>query len=76
MKKYNIFCPIRKVNPPYRRMAKATKEHTFLPNLLNRQFKQKVPGSKKYKLNEFIIIYILINIIKMLKRTIFRPVNI
>lgn len=43
MKKYNIFCPIRKANP-YRRMAKATKEHTVLPNLLNRQFKQNVPG--------------------------------
>jgi putative transposase len=43
MKKYDIFCPIRKANP-YRRMAKATKEHTVLPNLLNRQFKQNVPG--------------------------------
>jgi putative transposase len=43
MKKYNIFCPIRQANP-YRRMAKATKEHTVLPNLLNRQFKQNVPG--------------------------------
>ena len=43
MKKYNIICPIRKANP-YRRMAKATKEHTTLPNLLNRQFKQNIPG--------------------------------
>jgi len=43
MKKYNVFCPIRKANP-YRRMAKATKEHTVLPNLLNRQFKQNIPG--------------------------------
>jgi len=43
MKKYNISCPIRKANP-YRRMAKATKEHTTLPNLLNRHFKQNVPG--------------------------------
>lgn len=43
MKKYNIFCPIRKTNP-YRRMAKATKEHTALPNSLNRQFKQSIPG--------------------------------
>ena len=39
MKKYNIICPIRKANP-YRRMMKATKEHTVLPNLLNRNFKQ------------------------------------
>lgn len=43
MKKYNIICPHRKANP-YRRMMKATKEHTVLPNLLNREFKQKCPG--------------------------------
>ncbi len=43
MKKYNIICPIRKANP-YRRMMKATKEHTVLPNLLNREFKQGIPG--------------------------------
>jgi len=43
MKKFNIFCPIRKANP-YRRMMKATKEHTVMPNLLNREFKQGIPG--------------------------------
>jgi len=43
MKKYNIVCPYRKANP-YRRMMKATKEHTVLPNLLNREFKQQIPG--------------------------------
>lgn len=43
MKKYGIICPIRKANP-YRRMMKATKEHTTLPNLLNRNFKQNIPG--------------------------------
>jgi transposase InsO family protein len=43
MKKYSIFCPIRKANP-YRRMMKATKEHRIVPNLLNRRFKQEVPG--------------------------------
>jgi transposase InsO family protein len=43
MKKYDIFCPIRKANP-YRRMMKATKEATILPNLLNRNFKQGIPG--------------------------------
>lgn len=43
MKKYNIFCPIRKANP-YRRMMKATKEHSTMPNLLNRRFKQGTPG--------------------------------
>ncbi|MCP1152163.1 IS3 family transposase [Peribacillus sp. FSL K6-5616] len=43
MNKYGIVCPIRKANP-YRRMMKATKEHRVVPNLLNRQFKQGVPG--------------------------------
>lgn len=43
MKKYSIICPIRKVNP-YKKMLKATKEHSTLPNLLNRNFKQNVPG--------------------------------
>lgn len=43
MRKYNIFCPIRKANP-YRRMAKATKEHRVVPNKLNREFKQDIPG--------------------------------
>ena len=43
MKKFKIVCPIRKANP-YRRMAKATKEHAVLPNLLNREFKQGIPG--------------------------------
>jgi putative transposase len=43
MKKYDIICPIRKANP-YKRMMKATKEHTVLPNLLNREFKQNIPG--------------------------------
>ncbi len=43
MRKYGIICPIRKANP-YRRMMKATKEHIVLPNLLNRNFKQKTPG--------------------------------
>lgn len=43
MKKYNLACPIRKANP-YRRMMKATKEHTTLPNLLNRNFKQDIVG--------------------------------
>lgn len=43
MKKYKIFCPIRKANP-YRKMMKATKEHTVLPNILKRNFKQNIPG--------------------------------
>ena len=43
MNKYDIICPIRKANP-YKRMMKATQEHRVVPNLLNRQFKQDVPG--------------------------------
>ncbi len=43
MKKFNIFCPIRKANP-YRRMAKATKEHRTCPNILQRNFKQGEAG--------------------------------
>lgn len=43
MRKYNIVCNIRKANP-YKRMAKATKEHTTLKNTLNREFKQDVLG--------------------------------
>lgn len=37
MKKYNLFCPIRKINP-YRRMAKALKTDTISDNLVNREF--------------------------------------
>lgn len=43
MEKYDITCPHRKANP-YKRMMKATKEHAVLPNLLNREFKQEIPG--------------------------------
>lgn len=43
MRKYDIKCPIRKANP-YRSMMKATHEHTVVPNILNREFKQEVAG--------------------------------
>lgn len=43
MRKYNIVCPIRKANP-YRQMMKATKQHTVVPNTLNRKFKQGLVG--------------------------------
>jgi len=43
MRKYGIVCPHRKANP-YKQMAKATKEHRVVPNKLERQFKQGVPG--------------------------------
>lgn len=42
MRKYDIVCPHRKPNP-YKRMAKATKEHRVVSNQLNRQFKQGIP---------------------------------
>ena len=43
MNKYEIICPHRKANP-YRRIAKATKEHSVVKNILNREFKQATPG--------------------------------
>lgn len=42
MKKYNLFCPIRKANP-YTQMAKALEESSVAPNLLKRDFKGKGP---------------------------------
>ena len=43
MKKYKIICPHRKANP-YKKIAKATNEHRRVPNLLERNFKQGIPG--------------------------------
>jgi len=43
MRKFNIICPHRKANP-YKKIAKATKEHQVVPNKLNREFKQGIPG--------------------------------
>ncbi|MNI20141.1 Integrase core domain protein [compost metagenome] len=42
MKKYNITCPFRKANP-YRKIAKATKEHSTVENKLKRKFKEGKP---------------------------------
>ena len=42
MKKYNLFCPIRKANP-YRRLANALKTNNVAENLLNREFKKYGP---------------------------------
>ena len=42
MKKYNLFCPIRKANP-YRRAAKAIAIGQVAPNLLNREFESHGP---------------------------------
>lgn len=43
MNKYDIVCPHRKPNP-YKKIAKATKEHRVVKNILNREFKQATPG--------------------------------
>ncbi len=43
MNKYEIICPHRKPNP-YKKIAKATKEHHVVKNILNREFKQATPG--------------------------------
>jgi len=43
MRKFDIVCPHRKPNP-YKKIAKATKEHQVVPNKLNRKFKQGIPG--------------------------------
>lgn len=43
MKKYNLFCPIRKANP-YRRMAKALKTDAVAANLVNREFQEHGAG--------------------------------
>ena len=39
MRKYHLFCPIRKANP-YRRMAKALATSHVAPNVVNREFRQ------------------------------------
>jgi hypothetical protein len=45
MTKYNLLAKIRRANP-YRKMAKATKEHLTCPNLLDREFNQEEPGKQ------------------------------
>ena len=42
MKKYGLFCPIRKANT-YRRMAKAMATNNIAPNLVNREFEKHGP---------------------------------
>ena len=54
MKKYRLFCPIRKANP-YRRMAKAMATAYVAPNLLNREFETQ--GSRMVLLTD--ITYII-----------------
>ena len=42
MKKYKLFCPIRKPNP-YKQMAKNLDENAVVPNYVNRNFKESGP---------------------------------
>lgn len=56
MRKYKIVCPIRRANP-YKKMLKDTQEHSVLPNLLNREFKQEIPG--KVLLTDITYLYYL-----------------
>ena len=42
MKKYGLFCPIRKPNP-YKQMMKALEESTVAPNLVERKFRDYGP---------------------------------
>ena len=42
MRKYGLITQIRRQNP-YKKIAKATKEHTTVANVLDRQFKQDTP---------------------------------
>lgn len=42
MKKYNLFCPIRKANP-YRRMAKSIRTNAVADNRVNREFRMHGP---------------------------------
>ncbi len=47
MKKYGLFCPIRKANP-YRRMAKALKTNVVAPNIVKREFKSQEKKGTDY----------------------------
>ena len=42
MRKYGLFCPIRKANP-YRQMAKALRTNAVADNRVNREFKEHCP---------------------------------
>lgn len=54
MKKFGLVCTIRKANP-YKRIAKATKEHSIVKNTLKRNFKQGVP--RKVLLTDITYLY-------------------
>jgi transposase InsO family protein len=54
MKKYNLYCPIRKANP-YRRMAKALKTDAVSDNLVKREFTEH--GARKILLTDITYLF-------------------
>ena len=56
MRKYGLFCPIRKANP-YRQMMKALKTSSIAPDLVKRQFREH--GARKVLLTD--ITYLRLN---------------
>jgi hypothetical protein len=42
MRKYNLLAKIRRENP-YKKIQKATQEHSMVPNILNRDFQCQIP---------------------------------
>jgi len=53
MRKYGLFCPIRKANP-YRRMRKAMQSSTTAPNVVNREFRR---GARKVLLTDITYLF-------------------
>ena len=53
MKKYGLFCPVRKANP-YRRMAKALKTNKVASNVVDRNFHQ---GARKVLLTDITYLF-------------------
>ena len=53
MRKYGLFCPIRKANP-YRRMRKAMQSSTKAPNVVNREFRR---GARKVLLTDITYLF-------------------
>lgn len=53
MRKYGLYCPIRKANP-YRRMAKAIATNNIAANVVNREFKR---GARKVLLTDITYLF-------------------
>ena len=70
MKKYGLKCPIRQANP-YRRMMKATQEHTTCENIVNRVFKTGIPYNVLLTDITYLfygdVIYLLLKMLKLMK---------